>query len=57
MVKTKVEKKAVYQDVIVSEECRCDRCGRHLWFHTKGRTHEAGTQEYCILLSYRYWPS
>lgn len=35
MITTKVEKKAVYQDVIVSEERRCDRCGRHLWHHTK----------------------
>lgn len=48
MVKTVVEKIAVYQDVILSEECRCDRCGRHLWYHTKyGRKKPGlGTAEY-----------
>ena len=48
MVETNVEKKAVYQDVILSEECRCDRCGRHLWYHTKDghKKPGLGTAEY-----------
>lgn len=48
MVETNVEKKAVYQDVIISEECRCDRCWRHLWYHTKDghKKPGLGTAEY-----------
>lgn len=59
MVTTKVEKKAVCQDVIVSEECRCDRCGRHLWYHTKDGHKKPGVKEmahyYNIVTGHHDW--
>lgn len=61
MVKTTTEKKAVYQDIVVSEECRCDRCGGHLWFHTKERRKKPGqgpfriTEYYHIVTGHHDW--
>lgn len=48
MVNTLVKKEMVIQDVILSEECRCNRCGRHLWYHTKDghKKPGLGTAEY-----------
>lgn len=36
MVKTKTEKRVQYVDVAIEKECRCDRCGKHLWTQGDG---------------------
>jgi len=59
MVKTETKKETICQDVIISEECRCDRCGRHLWFHTKDGWKKPGFKDtadyYHIVTGHHDW--
>lgn len=59
MIKTKTETKAVYQEIVISEECRCDRCGRHLWRHTKDSYKKPGVKPivdyYHIVTGHNDW--
>lgn len=59
MVKTETKKEILYQDTVISEECRCDRCGRHLWFHTKDGYSKQGLKNtvyyYHIITGHHDW--
>lgn len=59
MVKTTTEKKAVYQEIVVSEECWRDRCGRHLWYHTKNCYKKPGLKDmahyYHVVTGHHDW--